>query len=92
MSDIERESRFALVDFYEREEVEIIATQDIVTDYDRSTLNSEEWKADTDVKVVWMDKVKKTQETHVAKILRFSSKTFDLLAFLFQCNQFHWQS
>ena len=50
-----REKKFALVDFHELREVEIVPVKDIVTEHDRHTLNGH----DTDVKVMWLKKGKK---------------------------------
>jgi len=71
-----REMKFALVDFHELAEVEIVRVKDIVTECDRSTLNGNEWNADADVKVLWLKKGQKVKEAHVAKILRFSGTCY----------------
>jgi len=77
------EKKFALVDFHELREVEIVPVKDIVTEHARCTLNGHEWNADTDVKVMWLKKGQKVKEVHVAKILRFSGRSTCYLLWTF---------
>lgn len=69
------EMKFSLVEFVEGVEVEIVLTKDVIIDGDRSKLNGEEWDAETEVTILWHKKGSKSAEKHVAKILRFASKS-----------------
>jgi len=66
-----REKKFALVDFHELREVEIVPVKDIVTEHDRRTLNGHEWNADTDVKVMWLKKGQKMKKCMLARFYDF---------------------
>ena len=68
--------KFALVDFHELAEVELVPVKDIVTEWHRSTLNGNEWNADTDVKVLWLKKGQKVKESAVIKILRLAGTRY----------------
>jgi len=69
------EMKFALVDFYERQEVEIICTTDIVTECIRGTMNGEEWNPETDVKCYGKEEI---AGGSWAKVLHFASDSAHL--------------
>jgi len=47
------EAKYALVDFLQRDEVDIVETKDIVTNVTCSKLNAKEWNGTTQVQVIW---------------------------------------
>ena len=68
------EAKYALVDFFQRDEVDIVETKDIITNVTRSKLNAKEWNCTTQVQVIWFPDGptgKKPPKKYIAKVLRF---------------------
>jgi len=68
------EAKYALVDFFQRNEVDIVETKDIITNVARSKLNAKDWNTATQIQVNWFPdgpSGKKPAKKYIAKVLRF---------------------